>query len=179
MSWIINNKVLWRIGILLLWLVAFSGPWGFDTIYVPGEYTCSDPWIRYTEQFCAATISGSEGLAILGRDFFTMIRSWSQGETMITSLSYLVLFIVIVFFLLAPVYNSLLSLFAGDRRRPTALNALVWLPTLIFCLLTGFLSILFPSPLLWGLWVMAAVAGAAVFMEWRSLAVIPKPQPAG
>jgi len=176
MSWIINKKVLWRAGILLLWLIAFSGPWGFDSIHVPGEFACSDPWVRYTEQLCAATVSGGEGFAMLGRDFIQMVRSLSQGETIIAGLSYLALFIGIVIFLLAPIFNTLLSLAAGNRRKLTALNLLVWLPTLLFCVLAGILSIMFPSPPLWGLWLMAAAAGAAIFLEWRALAVSPAVQ---
>jgi len=58
MSWINEHKKVWRVAILVVGLVAIMGPWVFDVIYVPSEYSCSAPNIRLDNDFCGTPLPG-------------------------------------------------------------------------------------------------------------------------
>jgi len=58
MLWINEHKNVWRVAVLVLLLVAIMGPWAFDRIYVPSEYSCSAPFVRLEGDFCGVPLGG-------------------------------------------------------------------------------------------------------------------------
>jgi hypothetical protein len=58
MEWLVNKKIVWRGLLLLLFFLAMAGPWMFDRIWVPAEYTCSAPFVRLDENFCGSLYLG-------------------------------------------------------------------------------------------------------------------------
>ena len=58
MAWIREHKRVWRAAALVLLLAAVIGPWAFDRVYVPEEYTCTPPFVRLEGDFCGLPLSG-------------------------------------------------------------------------------------------------------------------------
>jgi hypothetical protein len=58
MVWTNEYKKVWRVAVLVLLLVAIMGPWTFDRIHVPSEYSCSSPYIRLEGDFCGIPLRG-------------------------------------------------------------------------------------------------------------------------
>ena len=58
MSFMTENKVLWRILILALFIISMLGPWAFDLLNVPAQYPCGKPSVRLYGDFCGSPISG-------------------------------------------------------------------------------------------------------------------------
>jgi hypothetical protein len=58
MNWIMTYKPYWRLGSMILLLVALNLPWAtFDIIHVPSPWECSEPWVRMNENFCGLPAS--------------------------------------------------------------------------------------------------------------------------
>lgn len=57
MASIIVNKRTWRAAALILIVVAMLGPWTYDLISVPAQYTCEGPNVRLQGDFCGLPLS--------------------------------------------------------------------------------------------------------------------------
>lgn len=57
MAWIEQNKVFWRIIVLYLPMIAFIGPWSYESIHVPAQYDCSGPSFRLEGDYCCTPLS--------------------------------------------------------------------------------------------------------------------------
>ena len=58
MPWINEHKRVWRGAMVVMLLVSTMGPWFFDLLWVPAEYTCSAPAIRLDGDYCGLPVSG-------------------------------------------------------------------------------------------------------------------------
>ena len=54
--WFVTHKKILRGAILLLFIVAMFGPWIYNLINVPAEYTCSHPNVRLYGDFCGVPL---------------------------------------------------------------------------------------------------------------------------
>jgi hypothetical protein len=77
MSWLNQNARLWRIIILVLLVLTFIGPWGYDRINVPAQYECSPPNFRLEGDFCGMPLPGVWAVLVS----FGVIFEVFAGET--------------------------------------------------------------------------------------------------
>lgn len=138
MSWLSEHKRGWRLVILGLLLIAIVGPWTFDLINVPSEYSCSAPFIRLKGDYCGTPLSGM----------------W----ILLTPLGALVLFL--------PFFSTLLLILSGNRRRQQILHLVVWGLATVSSLWWLLLSPAeWPLSRLWGLWLYIGLAPSMLILE--------------
>jgi hypothetical protein len=167
MSWIIAHRVTIR-GILLALLIAgIAGPWVFDEINVPAEYTCHPPNYRLYGDFCGVPLSGAYVA-------WAFLSEWLRTYEMITSGGVDVLGAVIfrwlglVIFL--PFAGAVLLFLRPHCRRASLFQAVACLLAAglgILVLANGHPSLLFVT---WGVWVYALAAMGTAALETLLLA---------
>ena len=165
MSWIAAHKKEWRVAALMLLPVAIIGPWWFDRIVVPAEYTCSPPNYRLEGDFC--------GMPVTGLWFFlagipAFIRtSWKLAVGEMTLLDWFRgLFFGLFSLLLAlPFVSTLLLVLRGYRRRRQVFSVVAWVLAAGIGLLVGLSSYPRFFYLLWGVWLYIVLAVSASTLE--------------
>ncbi len=79
-AWAEQDNRFWRVILLVLLLVAFLGPWGFEEIHVPAEYPCNAPFVRLEGDFCGQPISGISVYPWIVISFFTASAGLVSGD---------------------------------------------------------------------------------------------------
>jgi hypothetical protein len=79
MSWINENRNIIRATALPLFLLAILGPWMYDLIHVPAEYTCGKPFIRLDGDYCGAPMSGFQFFSWFAGGFFYIVMELIAG----------------------------------------------------------------------------------------------------
>ncbi len=164
---------------LALFGLALLGPWSYDLINVPAEYTCEKPFVRLVGDFCGQSYSGASVVvgilqeALFGGNNAKPIRSVVPegiGRVLMASAALLIL---------APIV--MLALDGGPRNGP----ARTWLPLAI--LVGGLLPLAIllpyaatmPPQALWGFWLYLAIAGSLIAVEaYRVWSIKPRSAPA-
>jgi hypothetical protein len=131
-----QNKRILRFVVLGLLLVALLGPWVFDIIYIPGEFPCSDPWIRVGGDFCGLPVPGI--YSVLG-------------------------FIGVLFLL--PVISTTALLLRNDSRPWFMFHILGLMMGMGLLLMTGLLRYPRLSWGAWGVWLYMTAAAGALILE--------------
>lgn len=139
-----KNRSIFRAGILLLFVLALLGPWMYDVIHVPSEYTCDKPFIRLDGDFCGVPIS--------------VIRFFSGFS---------------IFFLL-PFLTTALLIWKEETQRLRTINLIVWALAFLLTLLLFFSEIQDQALRLWGLWLYILVSLGALAFEFLALRNSPR-----
>jgi hypothetical protein len=151
--------------ILILLVISMLGPWMFDLINVPAEFTCSKPNVRLYGDFCGLPLSGFEFFKLFIGGFFYMLFTLTTGSFLNYPRELLVGRYVLS---LIPVITSLLLLWKKETRLLPTINLIAWIlalipPLLMFVLLavqrSGYIF------RLWGLWLYILVAISTVAFE--------------
>lgn len=161
----------WRTVILILLVLTFIGPWGYDRIHVPAQYECTPPNFRLQGDFCGTPLPGVWAVMV----GFGVIFSTLAGDANAT-FPVLLSRILFGFFALLtplPIFSSLFLLSSGEQSWPQGRHLKVWAVSAIagVGLFLGF--ILLPGQLsfhLWGAWAYLVLAVAAFLLEiavWR------------
>lgn len=165
MAWIKNRKGVWRISILVLLGVALLGPWTFDLIWVPSEYSCSAPNIRLDEDYCGIPLSGIwlfrwmvGGFIYVTTELVT--RAISFGDWTREFLFGLLLFLPIL-----PIFSTLHLILRGDHRFRRKFNITAWILAFSTVLLIAISSYPKLFYVLWGVWLYTALAISALILE--------------
>lgn len=167
MLWLNQSKRIWRVAILILLLVAISGPWGFDRINVPAQYACTTA-VRLYGDFCGMPVSGMWMPVEIIRGFIPMIVELLTGTS-----TYQIRDLFIGLIMLLPVLPFISSSFMILERHYhrwqvfhiTALGLAVSFALFIGVNLmsdTGFSRVWW---LLWGLWLFIGVTVSALALE--------------
>lgn len=122
---------------LALLIVSLLGPWMYDVIHVPAEYTCDNPFVRLEGDFC--------GLPLSGIKFFT----WFAGG----------------FFHIIPFFTTLPLIWKKETPRLRTINLVAWILALIPTLTIFIFQIKDQAFRLWGLWLYILVAISALTVE--------------
>ena len=150
----IEDKRIWRWVILGLLLIAFAGPWAFDRINVPSEYSCSAPFIRLQGDYCGAPLPGALILPMIVGAFVDMVVRLVTSNLVATDFGQALPVFLVGFLLFLPFVSTLLLFWPGNRRRKHGVHMVVWglaIASNVWWLLispTGHI----PS-LLWGPWL--------------------------
>ena len=171
MSWLIQNTRRWRIVILVLLVITFIGPWGYDLINVPAQYECTPPNFRLEGDYCGMPLPGLWAVAVSFGVIFTVFTE-KENVTFATLLMR-ALFGLLILLTPLPVFSSLFRLSPGEPSWPQGRHVKVWGLAaagglgffLWFSLLRGL-----PSFHVWGLWMYVVLAPLALILEIALLA---------
>jgi hypothetical protein len=165
MSWITEHQRNWRIALLVVMVVAFMGPWGFDLINVPAEYECSAPNFRIEGDFCGMPISGIRGYLGISGGFISISVSLLTGEFVFPERMYELLIIWLFLFPLLPIISTLLLILRGNNRRLQVFTIFAWVLAIGGGLF--FRLIRYPKLFLgvWGIWLYIGLAASALILE--------------
>ena len=165
MSWINKHKKVWRVMVLLLLGTAIIGPWFFDVIHVPSEYSCSAPNIRLKDDFCGLPLSGIRILYWMVSGFIYTFKALVTGTMVFYDWAREFIFSLFLFLILLPFFSTLLLILRGDRRRLQTFNVVTLSLALGLCLFLGLSNYPRLFWVLWGLWLYIAAAAAALVLE--------------
>lgn len=161
----------WRTVILILLVITFIGPWGYDRIFVPAQYECTPPNFRLEGDFCGMPLPGVWAVMV----GFGVIFSTLAGDADAT---FAVLLSRILFGLFAlltplPIFSSVFLLSSGEQSWPQVRHLKVWGVSAIAGVGLFLWFILLPGQLsfhLWGAWAYWVLTIAALLLEiavWR------------
>jgi hypothetical protein len=136
MERIIESRRLFRFIVLGLLLVALLGPWVFDIIHVPREFSCDFPWARVGGDFCGWPRPGI--LSVLGN------IGWA---------------------FLLPVISSIALVWRGESRAWLIFHLLALILAGGILLATGLLRFPRLSWAAWGVLLYVATAAGALLLE--------------
>ena len=170
MSWINEHENAWRVAILAVVLVAIMGPWTFDRISVPSEYTCSAPNIRLDNDFCGMPLPGIWLFRMMVNGFVYASAGLVTGAMVFIEWAREFLFSLFLFLLVLPFFSTLLLILRGDRRRRQVFNVAAWGLAAGIGLLIGMSSHPKLFWVLWGIWLYIALAASALILQVLMLA---------
>jgi len=165
MSWIAAHKKEWRVAALLLLPVAIIGPWWFDSIYVPVEYTCSPPNYRLAGDICGVPVTGLGFFRWGLPGFVDASRALVVGEMTLLDWFRGLLFSLFTLLLALPFFSTLLLVLRGDRRRLRVFSVVAWVLAAGVGLLVGLSSHPRLFWVLWGVWLYVVLAASASTLE--------------
>ncbi len=167
MSWMNEHKRVWRAAVLGLLLVAITGPWIFDFIVVPSEYSCSAPAIRLEGDYCGIPMSGTWILLAVIGGLANMVVGLASGATVrIREFSFSLLGLLLVL----PFFSTLLLILRGDRRRQLVFHVAACSLVVGLGLWLGLSSYPKLFWVLWGVWLYVGLAASALILEVAMLA---------
>ena len=175
MLWLNEHKNDWRVAVLGLLLVAIMGPWAFDRIYVPSEYSCSAPNVRLREDFCGLPLSGIWFLRFMVPGFVHGTVGLVTGAMVFIEWARMFLFSLILCLLVLPFFSTLLLILRRDRRGRQVFNVAAWGLAAGIGLLIGLSSYPKLFWVLWGVWLYIGLAASALILEVWMLAAGKRP----
>ena len=169
MAWIKEYKRSWRWVILILLVLAFLGPWGFDLINVPAEYACDPPNIRLEGDFCGLPISFIQTFFWMIGGFFNMIIGLIRGEIAFIQTDFnfwiSLLYSLVLILLILPIINTLFLLLRGDRPRLQKYHLVICGLNLGLVLLLGISNYPKFFYVLWGVWLYIGLMISILILE--------------
>jgi hypothetical protein len=164
MNWISEHKLKWRIAFLAVILVGVFGPWVFDEINVPAEYTCQPPNVRLYGDFCGIPLSGIYVVwAVLG-ELIRSILMLITGAFSLTVSARIILIALMGLAIILPVFSTLLVSLRPNSRRWVIFQVAACVLGAGAGLFMGLSSSLHIFYITWGVWLfLTAVIAAAVF----------------
>ena len=178
MSWLTEHKTVWRVAILAVVLVAIMGPWSFDRISVPAEYSCSAPNIRLDDNFCGLPLPGIWNFRMMVSAFVYASVGLVTGAMAFVEWARQFLYSLYLFLFVLPFFSTLLLILRGDRRGRQVFNVAAWGLAAGIGLLIGISR--YPKLFLvvWGIWLYIGLAASALILEVLTLAAGRRPSQA-
>jgi hypothetical protein len=162
MALINERKRFWRAASLALLILALLGPWGYDRINVPAEYTCNPPSFRLEGDFCGTPLSGAWIVFWFPLGFVADLVSLSAGKVSFVVKVQQFLITLLLIFPWLPLLSTPLAIWRKDSRRLNMFQLKAWALATILGL---FLVVSTPQRLLWGAWAYAGLTPVVVIME--------------
>ncbi len=163
-------KTAVRVAALILLVVAIAGPWVFELIVVPAEYSCSAPNIRLEGDYCGVPVSLGWSLwEAAGPGGILVSLVSGAGEYGARELAGSFLVVCLLFLPVLPFLSTLLLLVGRERRGLWVFHLTAWAlaaAVSAFFLVAGWSAA--AALRLWGAWLCAAVAIAALAGEIRA-----------
>ncbi len=160
----------WRIVIPVLLLIAIFGPWWYDRISVPAQYSCNPPVRRLDGDFCGVPMPGTFVYIILGArivEIFTVPETLNLASmgTLAAAGRIFIVFLALIF-LIMPFVSTSLLIIKGERKGLHWLQIVSMGVSSAIVLIMGITAYpLHVSWALWGLWLYIGVAIAALVIE--------------
>jgi hypothetical protein len=168
--WIDEHKSVWRVAVLVLLLVAMTGPWAFDVVDVPSEYPCSAPYIRLEGDLCGIPLSGVWAYGWMLNWMATGSEGLLRGAVSLVDWTRGLLFGLFMCLFLLPVVSTLLLILRGERRHRQVFHLVAWGLAASLGVLVGMSRYLRLFWVLWGVWLYVGLAASALILEVLMLA---------
>jgi len=169
MTGIKKHKRNLRVAILLLLVLAFTGPWAFDRINVPEEFACSAPNIRLEGDYCGLPMSGVWSVVWMIGGFITIIGGIITGEIVFiqTDFSFWIsiIFSLILILLILPIINILILILRKDQPRFLKFHLVICGLDLVPALLIGVSGNPRFYYVLWGIWLYLGTLVSILTLE--------------
>ena len=170
-TWIEKHKRVWRVSILVLLLVAFLGPWTFDLIWVPSEYSCSLPFVRLDGDFCGVPMSGYKIFYWMISGFINSSEELVTGGSVFFDWVRALLFSLLISLPLLPIFSTLFLILRGDHPRGQRF-------AIAACCLAFFVGLFwglnnYPKMFLvvWGIWLYIGLVSSALILEMLTMTI--------
>lgn len=165
-----RNRRAWLAIALLVAAAAFFGPWAYDRIHVPAQYTCSLPNIRLEGDFCGVPLRGTWVITTAAQSFMSLPAAWVRGEPWISGGTPEMILAAMTFFLVLPLLTTLGQMLGAEGRRWRRVNLVAWALGLVVAGLTATAGLLNGWGLLrgWGVWLYMGLALGMVVAEARA-----------
>lgn len=161
MEWINEHHSKWRIILLVIMVVAFLGPWGFEKIHVPAKYPCNAPFVRIEGDFCGQPISGVSLYPWVIISFFTATVGLVSGDlTFIQWINGFLIFIPVL-----PVFSTLSLVLREENERKKIFVIITWVLAIGVALFWGLNNYPKVFWLSWGIWFYICLAISALILE--------------
>jgi len=164
-SWIIEQKYKIRVLLLALSVLAFIGPWAFESIYVPGADACGANYIRMDDDFCGVPLSGIRLIVWISGGLISIGAGFATGDTDFSERIRELLISLLLLFTGLPVFSTLLLNVRGDNHQRQVFTIAAWI--LGFC--GGLYLAITNGPKVfwnaWGIWLYFGVAACALILE--------------
>lgn len=167
-----GKRPIFRAGVLLFFMIALLGPWMYDVIHVPVEYTCDKPIVRLEGDFCGLPLSGFQFFKWFTGGLLYSIVDLVKGtftgrfRELLAGLSCLPLI---------PFVTTLLLFWKRNTSRLRVINLIAWILAFILTLTIFILQKNEQGFQLWGLWFDILLAVSAIVIEFLAA----KNNPAG
>ena len=158
-------KRAWRVTELVCFALAMLGPWAYDRIVVPSEYTCSAPVVRLENDYCGLPLAGVTILRFMAVVTINIAVELVMGTTNLTTRGGELLVGLSALVLLLPLVSILLLIWRGDSRRLRILHDLAWALAGGGCLLIFVSGMVLPPGQLWGIWLYIGLAAIALVLD--------------
>jgi hypothetical protein len=156
-----KNRRIIRTGILFLFIIAMLGPWAYDLINVPAQYTCQPPNVRLYGDFCGVPLSGAFIFLLIPSFFLSvwelLTSTLPYYGRLVSGLSILLLF---------PFFTTMFSLWKKETHRLRMTNLTAWILAFILTLSLFILQINRQAIQLWGLWLYILTTISAIIFEF-------------
>lgn len=163
MAWLGRDRNFVRFTLLSLLVISILGPWAFDRIHVPGEYTCEPPFIRLDGNFCGSLMSWislfswvTDGFLITLRRLIAELFAGQAREF---------LAVLLVMLPVLPFFSTLLLVGRKTSARLKTIHLIAWGLGSLFPLLIIAFEWNGPVTKLWGLWLYILLAVGAFLVE--------------
>jgi hypothetical protein len=166
-SWMNEHKRVWRVAVLVLLLVAIAGPWAFDLILVPSEYSCSAPAYRLEGDYCGIPMSGIWILLALVGPLPSLVAALFTGTT--AALDRASWFVLLGLLPLLPLITTPIMVLRGGRRYLLVYHVGALCLGVGWGLFVGMSGQARLSWVLWGVWLYVGSAAAALILEGTML----------
>ena len=168
MSSIVEHKVLFRKLVIAMFIISMLGPWAFDLLNVPAQFSCGYPNVRLNGDFCGAPTSGFGGLIWTVGGFFSILNDLINGSIVARIPEAIAL--VSMWLVVLPFFSTLLLIRKTNSQRLQIINLTAWgigcfLALKSFTLQTSREQFVHLSYLLWGVWLYILVTVAAIILE--------------
>ncbi|HSK65758.1 MAG TPA: hypothetical protein VK888_02440 [Anaerolineales bacterium] len=163
MAWLGRDRNFVRITLLLLLAISILGPWAFDRIHVPAEYTCEPPFVRLDGDFCGSPMSWLSLFSWFTDGFLTTLRHLIAGLFAGRAREFLAVLLVMLPVL--PFFSMLLLIWRKNSARLKTIHLIAWGLGSLFPLLILTFEWNGPVTKLWGLWLYILLAIGALLVE--------------
>jgi hypothetical protein len=151
-------------------IVAFLGPWTFDLIHVPSEFSCSEPNIRLDENFCGTPLAGILLYGWVIDGFIYSSTGLVTGKYTFSEWIRELIFSLLLFLPLLPIFSSFLLTLHKDRKRRQLFTIITWIMAICMGMFWGLNNYPKQFWIVWGIWLYIGLAITALILEFISLA---------
>lgn len=170
MASITEFKTTWRIAGILLLIFALIGPWTYEVVNVPAEYSCSAPYVRLEGDFCGEPMAGLWIIFWLVQGFISNLAGLLTGTVSFAGRTREFLFMFLSISPLLPLLSTPLVIWREDSRSSSIFQLVAWGLAAILGLFLAVSGIsLVPHRLLWGAWIFAGLTPVVLIMELIAL----------
>jgi len=113
---ILERKQTLRVVSLAFLYLAMFGPWAYDRINVPAEFSCNFPIVRLEGDYCGVPLSGISILFMVLEGLSSISRQYLAGSAVFPNRARELLFMISFFLFPLPFFSTMFVLFKRNSN---------------------------------------------------------------